>query len=343
MFFLGILLLAFVLYMVDFYAVLGIIITFPPGYLLLLLLVEAGIILVSAVKWRIVLRGTGVSLKNILSTTMVGYFVNNITPIGIAGGEPVRAYLLYKIDKKVTLARAFASVLVDLFLEILPIFVLALVAIGLILSQGIEIKIALMLSFLSLILLALFVTFISMVLRKSFSDRTINLFVRITSKIPGIRKRVEGMKPRLDEISENFSLAMKKNVTDKQVLIYGTIISFVKWFLTLTRVFLVFQALKISITFTQVSIAEIAVIIFSGIPLLPGALGIWEGASVILFTQIAGISPAEAAAATIADRFLFYLLPSVIGAGIALRLGVDIIKSGEISDKAKIKAKITKG
>jgi hypothetical protein len=314
--------------------------TLPVEYFLLLLLIEALIIFISAIKWKIVLRKTNVSLKNIISTSFVGYLVNNITPIGIAGGEPVRAYLLYKIDKKVSMARSFASVIVDLFLEILPIFLLALISIILIILRGIRIEIAFVLSLLTLILLALFIISVSMVINKALSIRLINIFVKILSSLPMLNRRVESMKPRIDEIYEKFTIAIRKSMTDTRVLIYGTLISLGKWILVLCRVYLIFLALNVKISFSQVLIAETAVIVLSGIPLLPGALGIWEGTSVVLFTQIAGILPSQAAAATLIDRILFYLIPSVIGSIFAIHFGVNILKSEEMQKEIQIKSEI---
>jgi hypothetical protein len=266
--------------------------------------------------------------------------VNNITPIGIAGGEPVRAYLLYKIDKKVSMARSFASVIVDLFLEILPIFLLALISIILIILRGIRIEIAFVLSLLTLILLALFIISVSMVINKALSIRLINIFVKILSSLPMLNRRVESMKPRIDEIYEKFTIAIRKSMTDTRVLIYGTLISLGKWILVLCRVYLIFLALNVKISFSQVLIAETAVIVLSGIPLLPGALGIWEGTSVVLFTQIAGILPSQAAAATLIDRILFYLIPSVIGSIFAIHFGVNILKSEEMQKEIQIKSEI---
>lgn len=336
LFLIGIGILAFVLYMVDFFEVVKIISEFPLNYFLLLLIIELLIILISSIKWKIILHETNVSLKNIISTSMVGYFVNNITPVGIAGGEPVKAYLLCKVDKKVSIEKSFASVIVDLFLEIFPIFILAIISFLLIITEKIPIEIAFVLGLLTLILLSLFVVSISLVVEKSFSIKLILAFVKILSSIKILKNKIESAEHQIHGICEKFNIAIKKNITDPYVLIYGTLASMIKWILVIAKVYIIFLALKIKISFTHVLIVQTTVIVLSGLPLLPGALGIWEGASVLLFTKIAEISAAKAAAVTLIDRILFYLLPSIIGLIFAIHFGINVLKEEEIIDKNKL-------
>ncbi len=128
------------------------------------------------------------------------------------------------------------------------------------------------------------------------------------------------------------------------MLIFGTIISGIRWILVLVRVYIIFigLGLGVKITFSQVMIAETAVLIISALPLLPGSLGIFEAGSIFAFNSIAGIPEAEAAAATLLDRILFYLLPSVIGAFLAIHYGINILKGDELKKENELKMEILK-
>ncbi|MEM4347753.1 MAG: lysylphosphatidylglycerol synthase transmembrane domain-containing protein [Candidatus Altiarchaeota archaeon] len=336
--FLGIAILAFTLYMVDFYKVLEIIATFPLRYLLILLFIEILIIIFSSIKWKVVLKEK-ISTAALIPISIVGYLFTNITPIGIAGGEPVRAYLLYKI-KKIPIERSFASVIVDLFLEILPIFFLAVISIFLIIIKGIEVEIALMLVFLTFLLFFLFLISINLVINPSLSHKLIEVFIKCISYVPILKRRAINFKSKIYDIQEKFTNAVKESMIDFNVLLFGTIISCLKWLLVLFRVYLIAIALNIKVLFSHVLIVETSILILSGIPLIPGSLGIWEGASVLLFSIIAEISATEAAAITLIDRSLFYLLPSIIGAILSVHYGINILKEEEFKVEEEIKERI---
>ncbi len=81
----------------------------------LLFVVQVTILVLSATKWWIILGDKTISYKSVLSISLIGYLVNGLTPI--AGGEPVRAYLISKIEN-VSSQKAFSSVFVDFFLAV---------------------------------------------------------------------------------------------------------------------------------------------------------------------------------------------------------------------------------
>lgn len=322
MFLIGVALIAGVFYWAGFYEAIGLILNIPIKYLLILLLIQFIIILISTIKWRVVLRGSKVSFLNLFSATLMGYLVNNITPVGMAGGEPVRAYALHKTDK-ISIEKSFASVIVDLFLEIFPLFILIMISIFLIMGYGVTSWIMLFLGFVGIIIFLLFVVSITLVINKEFSLRIVNLFVGIMGYIPLLKKKSLNAKMEIDELCTRFSSAMRENMTDYSMLISGTIISIVKWFLIMVRVYVIFLALSIPITFDKVIIVETTVIAISAIPLLPGALGIWEGSSIALFVLF-NVPKASAGAVTLLDRIFHYLIPSILGIFSALFLGVSI-------------------
>lgn len=76
-------------------------------------------------RWKIVnsIADINVSFKNLFPIVMVGLAVNNITPSGRGGGEPVRAYILAK-EHGYGLRDTFATVVADRLLDIFPFIIL---------------------------------------------------------------------------------------------------------------------------------------------------------------------------------------------------------------------------
>ena len=81
-------------------------------------------------RWKLVNDAVNinVSFRSLLPMMMVGLAVNNITPSGRGGGEPVRAYILSR-EKGYDLKDTFAGVVADRVLDTFPFIVLAAITI----------------------------------------------------------------------------------------------------------------------------------------------------------------------------------------------------------------------
>lgn len=82
-------------------------------------------------RWQILnkLANMDVGIKKLLPMVLVGLAVNNITPSGRGGGEPVRAYILAK-EKDYPMEETFATVVADRALDTFPFVVLAALTIA---------------------------------------------------------------------------------------------------------------------------------------------------------------------------------------------------------------------
>lgn len=324
----GIFIVLLIIYLVDFNKVIAGIGKLSWDYFILLLCIQLTSILLSSMKWKLILRHSKTRMRNILPATLVGYFANGITPIGMAGGEPVRAYIISKTDN-IPLPTAASSVIVDLFLEITPMFFLSGLAIYLILAKGVSVILAVLLGFITLILFLLFSIAVTLVVNKEFSMKLIQELFNFISKIPVLRIYIQKFLPEVDEISEKFNKAIRLHMMDNNILFYGTLLSVSVWILRLLRAYFIFIALDIPIGFQTVLIVETAVSVLSFIPLFPGAIGIWEGASITLYPLLADpgmLDASLAAAATLINRFFLYLLPMIMGIIAAIYLGLNIQK-----------------
>ena len=81
-------------------------------------------------RWQILnrLADMDISIRELLPMVLVGLAVNNITPSGRGGGEPVRAYVLAK-EKDYQFEETLATVVADRALDTFPFVVLAAVTI----------------------------------------------------------------------------------------------------------------------------------------------------------------------------------------------------------------------
>ena len=327
LFLLSLALIAGILYYVGFNETVGVMLRIQPAYFLLLLALQLFTMCLSAVKWRLILRHVKVSFKNVLAATFVGYFINNITPIGLAGGEPVKAYLLSK-KERIAPEKAFSSVVVDLFLEIIPIFLLSSVAIFLIISNGISIEIAMVIIAASLVLLLLFILSLTLAINKEYSLKIIGALLCSLSRLPYMKDKAEKLHLELDEIYGKFNEAMKEQMLDNYILLFGTCISITVWCLRLLRVYIIFLAIGIKMPLSTLIIVQAFAIVVTFIPISPGALGIWEGTNIALFVLLGGpvgVTAVKAATVTMIDRIIFYVFPTVLGILSAMWLGVDVL------------------
>jgi hypothetical protein len=319
--------IAGILYYVGFDETVGVMLSIRPDYFLFLLALQLFTMFLSAVKWRLILRHVKVSFKNLLAATFVGYFVNNITPIGLAGGEPVKAYLLSK-KERIAPEKAFSSVIVDLFLEIIPIFLLSAAAIFLIFYNGISIEIALVIVAASFVLLLLFILSLTLAINKEYSLRIISMLLRSLSRLPYMKGRADKIHLELEEIYGKFNKAMKEQMLDNYILFFGTCISVTVWCLRLLRVYVIFLAIGIKIPVSTLVIVQAFAIVVTFIPISPGALGVWEGTNIALFVLLGGpvgVTAVRATTVTMIDRIIFYIFPTVLGILSAMWLGIDVL------------------
>ncbi len=328
MFLIGLGILAVLFYYVDFDRVIAMLCSIQIEYLILLFLIQLSTMVMAALKWRIILKHSNVSMRNLIPATFIGYLINNITPIGLAGGEPVKAYLLSKTER-ISITTAASSVIADLFIEIFPLFILSATAIVLVFSMGIPIEIVIALGIIASILLLVFIITLSTALNREILGRIVHIFGAIMSRIPIRGGGSMRFRSNIDDISVKFNLAMRKHMLDRDIIFSATLVSMTIWALRILRLWLAFRALGFGIPLRYALIVETTTSVISFFPAIPGAIGIWEGTSVAIFMAL-GIPQVIATAGTILNRIFFYLLPSFIGVFAALYLGIGVRKIMDI-------------
>ncbi|HHQ44975.1 MAG TPA: flippase-like domain-containing protein [Candidatus Altiarchaeales archaeon] len=310
---LGFLIIFGVMFKVGFTSVLRQVLGMGFGWFLIFLGIQAVMMFLWALKWRVVLLDYDISFKRILPVSFMGYFMNSMTPMGMAGGEPVRAYVLGKTED-ISVEDSAASVIVDLFLEIFPLLFLILLAIYYVVSFDVGV-LAFTLLLASAIAISCFLAFILLlVVNEGLANLIVGKSVGLAARIPVkfLKNHALDAKKRMDEIRFNFRCAMKSAMFNKKILFFGTIISSVIWFLNILRVYLIFQMLGVELSIPVLVVTRITVVAVSFASIIPGAVGLWEGSTTWIFS-VFGILPATAMAAALIERFFSYLIANIIG------------------------------
>ena len=300
------------------------------GWLLLLLCLQASIMLLNTCRWYVLVRRYGVSFVNALWASLICLMVNNLTPMSMVGGEPVRAYVLAKIDR-IKAERAFATVLVDLFLGVAPVVFIDLVAISLVIRHSLDLRYAWFLALVGASTLGLLSVSVSILLRREPSMRLLKALLNLFGRARPLRAHVERLESGIDVLFMNFHNSMKVAVADRAALLLASAGSAAVWALTYLRVYLIFLALGVPVSPDVVVIVYSMLVMVSVLPLLPGALGMWEWAGIGMFALF-GIGAEEAAAVVMLDRMLFYWIPILTGVASSLHVGLSARKLMEKDD-----------
>jgi len=324
LFILSVLLLAALFYTLDYNEFFRIASRMSPEVMALLVALQLAVMFLMSLKWYVVIRRYAVSFTNVLCTSLIGFMVNAVTPVSYAGGEPVRAYVISRIDK-IKLEKAFATVLVDLFLTMVPVLLLNLLAIILVFKYSADLRIAWLLIIIGLFILTLLVTSSSILMNHGPSLKLFHRLLALFKRIRLLEKHLKRVESRVDELFLSFHHGIRDSMTDMWTLTVGVVISSMVWALSLLRVYIIFMALGVPVSFEVIVIVYAVLVTVSTLPLLPGALGMWEWVGTALFTFM-GIPMEAAAAATMLDRLLSYWLPMFTGFLASLHVGLNVMR-----------------
>ena len=129
--FVGLLIMAVILYFIGIDTVINALKNANPWYIILAVILQLVTYYMYTLRWYIINKSADmgdVTIKKLLPMVLLSLAINNITPSGRGGGEPVRAYVLSK-ESKYTFDMTFATVLGDRALDTFPFIILAIITI----------------------------------------------------------------------------------------------------------------------------------------------------------------------------------------------------------------------
>ena len=270
-------------------------------------------------RWNIINKTANMDLgiKKSLPMVLVSLAVNNITPSGRGGGEPVRAYLLAK-EGHFKFEDTFATVIADRALDTFPFVILAILTIiGIILTFSLDIKLIAFLVICVTLITAAVILLIYVCINEAFGVKLTSWIIKIVRRL--YKKFNEGTEQRIIEAVKVFQARMNALLRDRTILYHALPLSFVIWIFEILRVYVVFLAFG-------ANIGEVFILAsFVGmIPLLPGGLGAVDGI-MILFYATAGITASISAAATVVERLISFWMTTFVGLIFLTMFGTSVL------------------
>jgi glycosyltransferase 2 family protein len=294
-------------------------------YLGLAVIIQLAIYGLWTERWAITTYSLDIPIKrrHLLPMLLVGLAINNITPSGRGGGEPVRAYILAKYSQCPT-ENAFATVIADRGLDTFPFIALAIITIiTAVLYINLPQWMVFALVICLIVLIIVFLLALYMSVNREFGDRAIKWFLKILKKISS--KMHDRIEQRAIAAVEGFQDSMKIMIKDRKVLLYGIPLSFIIWGLEILRVYVVFLALNINAPLEIIAAVFVISTLIGMIPLLPGGLGAVDGMMILLYSY-AGIPPSVSAAATIVERLISFWMTTILGVAVIPYFGADAVE-----------------
>ncbi|MCL2687058.1 MAG: UPF0104 family protein [Methanobrevibacter sp.] len=278
-----------------------------------------------AVRWNIVNKTAdiNVGIKELLAMTLVGMAINNTTPSGRVGGEPVKAYILSKKTDNLY-EETFATVIADRALDTFPFILLAVMSIiAMILYFSLSTIVLLILIISVIVMTIAFTIVIYMSINEKAGEKIKKWIVKL---IWFFYKKVslEKLEERVIKAISGFQKTMNSMLHDKKILYYALPLSFIIWVTEILRVFLIFLAFGATVDPIIIGVVFIVASLVGMIPLLPGGLGAVDGFMIVFYSS-AGIPPSISAAATLIERMISFGMTSTIGLVILSHYGSNIL------------------
>lgn len=265
------------------------------------------------IRWKVLnnIVGIDVSFKKLLPMVLVGLAVNNITPSGRGGGEPVRAYLLYKEKPEYTFDETFAAVVADRALDTFPFVVLAAVTISsMALFFDFDTKLLVIMVLSVIAILIILFALIYMCINPGFGSRVEGWIIGLVRRF--YKKDTESLENSIHDAITGFQHTMRVLMSDKKGLVYGLVLSFLIWIFEIIRVYIVFLAFGAKVNPIVVGEVFIVACLVGMIPLLPGGLGAIDLLMIALYSA-AGVPKSVSAAATVIERLISFWMATIIG------------------------------
>lgn len=263
-------------------------------------------------RWKILneLVDINVGIKKLLPMILVGLAVNNITPSGRGGGEPVRAYILSR-EENYPMEETFATVVADRALDTFPFVVLAaLTIIGMTFYFNFDLWLLVLMVLAVIAIVAILVLLIYMSVNPGFGKRVDGWIIGIVRRF--YKKNSEELEEKIHGVIAGFQDTMKMVISNKNVLYYALPLSFIIWIFEIVRVYFVFLAFGAVVSPVVIGEVFILACLAGMIPLLPGGLGAVDGI-MIIFYSAAGISASISAAATVIERLISFWMATILG------------------------------
>ncbi|NJE84654.1 flippase-like domain-containing protein [Thermococcus sp. CX2] len=262
----------------------------PLHYLALALLTYYVSVVLYAIRWKLVLRGMGrdAPLFELVKAILASIFMNNVTPMSRGGGELLRIAWISK-KNNIPTGISTVSIVYERILETVPVFVLFLVGM-LYFSSTPEL----------LFLIGVAGVAAIWIKWEAFVRLSLRLFKTSVSE---------------EEMEKILSLRDRHNIN-----LMGILLSSAVWILDVARLKLITLAFGLHLSLSLIAVISIANLLLGLVAFTPGGIGIIEGGLVGTLTHF-GIPLGFAVSVTLLERFVSYVLSTLVGLVVLLTSG----------------------
>lgn len=249
--------------------------------------------------------------------------LNNVTPFGQAGGEPLSALLIARVAKTRYETGLAAAASVDV-INVLPSVALALASLGYLATVTTFGRQLTVVTVTIGVLAAVVVTGLAVGwrLRNDLEGALVRgiegLFDRLARFLPD---RFVPSEAGVEHRVGNFFGSIERVGTTRHTLAGAVSFSAIGWGFRMTSLWLAFAALDASVP-VSVVLVVVPVANLAGVTPLPGGLGSIDATMVGLLVPLAGVSAEVATAAVLIHRLAVYWLPVALGGVVLVAAGM---------------------
>lgn len=285
--------------------------------------------------WKLILKSLGLkaSFFDLYASMLAGFFVDNITPTILVGGELTMAYVLKRRTKgRIRTARGMATVLFQMLCWFLGTVLFGTFALA---NSILFLKLPVDLLLLLLIPLSLFslvfLTFVGLIYKRAISERVVFWFARKFEK--PIRKLNPDLKispvERAKGWISTFYSTLNSVPKGSLRLFFGALVFFVNYLIEAFALQRILVASGESVSYITVTVILILSNLIGLVSLIPGGLGTFE-LSMATFLSFAGISLQSTLLAIGMHRLIFFWFSTIAGGLVAIKTGISTIREVRI-------------
>ena len=288
-------------------------------WLLVALLIHLLVIQIRALRWGFIINKP-FEIKNNYIVKTIGLFAGNFSPMRTAG-EVLNALAGKKINK-ISLSEGLSAGLTERLFDFLIVALLLIIA-----SIWIEnMRFVSILGAAGALMMVLLVYLVNW--REDTSIWIYNKIHPVLCKLPINKETLDNMYLKFTEGLKGMTTHANSFTTSKN-LVFVSILAFMSWILECLRLYVVFYAFNVQISFTSVIIILILANIIGIASALPGGIGSIELSLTGLFALF-GVPAALGGSIALADRLVSFWMVSVLGIIFSSYYAKDIL--GEIKN-----------
>jgi len=268
--------------------------------------------------------GYRIPLRHIFQVVLSGIFINNITPMTYAGGDPIARTVLMSRTSRLPTSHISATIASEVLLDI-PLFCFLLLfgIFASFLKAPMEVLILLLAGW--ILVVFLFVLGVSAFLKRNILAKK---FVRIYIRILRFLHRSPN-KRKISATVKNFYAGAGLVLGKMRAVLTVTLMSSFLWALGIIRMWTVFSALGYSPQLPMLILALTLPAIAGLLPLLPGGLGTVDITILSVFLMY-DVPKELATSALLIDRSISLLFGTAIGAIAMSRMGLKVWRGERI-------------